>query len=112
VMIECKATRQFQLLDNAEIEKVFIEVLHTNAYMKVIVGRNGAIRLPPEVMKELGIKKGMMLKVEIIDNKIVLTPVKTLADALGIDSKEQAIVFLKLLEEERKKEIEKENSGP
>jgi len=78
--------------------------------MKVIVGRNGTIRLPPEAVKELGIKKGMMLKVEIIDNKIVLTPVKTLADALGIDSKEQAVIFLKLLEEERKKEIEKENN--
>ena len=78
--------------------------------MKAIVGRNGTIRLPPEVMKELGIKQGMMLKLEIIDNKIVLTPVKTLADALGIDSKEQAITFLKVLEEERKKEIEKENS--
>jgi len=79
--------------------------------MKVIVGRKGYIKLPSEAMKELGIKKGMMLKLEIIDNKIVLTPVKTLADALGLDSREQAMMFLKLLEEERKKEIEKENSG-
>jgi len=77
--------------------------------MKVIVNRNGSIRLPQEVMKELGIKKGMMLKLEIIDNKIVLTPVRTLADALGIDTKEQGMMFLKLLEEERKKEIEMEN---
>jgi len=79
--------------------------------MKVIVSRNGSIKLPQEVMKELGIKKGMMLKLEILDNKIVLTPVRTLADALGIDTKEQAITFLKLLEEERKKEIEKENEA-
>jgi len=77
--------------------------------MKVIVSRNGSIKLPQEVMKELGIKKGMMLKLEIIDNKIVLTPVRTLADALGIDTKKQGMMFLKLLKEERKKEIETEN---
>jgi len=71
--------------------------------MKVIVNKKGGIVLPKEVKEQLGIRRGMMLKLEIIDGKIVLTPVRTLADAAGIDEPELGMKLLKTLEEERKK---------
>ena len=79
--------------------------------MKVIVNKKGGIVLPKEVREQLGIKRGMMLKLEIIDGKIVLTPVKTLADAAGIDEPELGMKLLKTLEEERRKEAELENKA-
>jgi len=79
--------------------------------MKVIVNRKGGIVLPKEVREQLGIKRGMMLKLEIIDGKIVLTPVRTLADAAGIDEPELGMKLLKTLEEERRKEAELENKS-
>jgi len=77
--------------------------------MKVIVNKKGGIILPKEVREQLGIRRGMMLKLEIIDGKIVLTPVRTLADAAGIDEPELGMKLLKTLEEERRKEAELEN---
>ena len=79
--------------------------------MKVIVNKKGRIVLPKEVREQLGIKRGTMLKLEIIDGKIVLTPVKTLADAAGIDEPELGMKLLKTLEEERRKEAELENKS-
>jgi len=77
--------------------------------MKVIVNKKGGVVLPKEVREQLGIKRGMMLKLEIVDGKIVLTPVRTLADAAGIDEPELGMKLLKTLEEERRKEAELEN---
>ena len=79
--------------------------------MKVIVNKKGGIVLPKEVREQLGIKRGMMLKLEIIDEKIMLTPVRTLADAAGIDEPELGMKLLKTLEEERRKEAELENKS-
>jgi len=79
--------------------------------MKVIVNKKGGINLPKEVRKQLGIKRGMILKLEVIDGKIVLTPVKTLADAAGIDKPELGMELLRILEEERRKEAEIENKS-
>jgi len=77
----------------------------------VIVNKKGRIILPKEVREQLGIRRGMMLKLEIIDGKIVLTPVRTLADATGIDEPELGMKLLKTLEEERRKEAELENKS-
>jgi len=80
--------------------------------MKVIVNKKGGIVLPKEVREQLGMKRGMMLKLEIIDGKIALTPLRTLADAAGIDEPELGMKLLKTLEEERRKEAELENRPP
>jgi len=42
--------------------------------MKVIVNKKGGIVLPKEVREQLGIRRGMMLKLEIIDGKICANP--------------------------------------
>lgn len=77
--------------------------------MEVKVHKKGIIVLPSEVRKKLNIEEGSILKVEIKDNTIVLKKELSLIDAWGMFEGEADVKeALKIMEEERRKEVEKE----
>ncbi|BFH72942.1 AbrB/MazE/SpoVT family DNA-binding domain-containing protein [Sulfurisphaera javensis] len=80
--------------------------------MEVKVHKKGIIVLPSEVRKKLNIKEGSVLKIEIKDDTIILKKELSLIDAWGIfEGKADVKEALNILEEERRREVEKERKG-
>ncbi|ARM75309.1 AbrB/MazE/SpoVT family DNA-binding domain-containing protein [Acidianus manzaensis] len=80
--------------------------------MEVKVYKKGIIVLPSEVRKKLNITEGSVLNIEVKDDTIILKKELSLLDAWGIfEGKADATEALKILEEERRKDIEKERKG-
>ncbi len=62
----------------------FIKLTIINLYTmwkKVKVRKNGQITIPAKIRKKLGIKEGDILEIEVVDGKIVLTPLPKSKDS-------------------------------
>lgn len=67
----------------------------------------GVVVLPSEVMKALGIREGSILELRVEGNRAEMIAPRSLLDLFGIDG-EGALEVVKGMEEERRREIERE----
>ncbi len=78
--------------------------------MKTTITKKGQIVIPAKLRKKYGIEAGTTIHVEDEDGKIVLTPITAeyIRSLRGITEGSGA---LKMLEEERRKDREREDAG-